>query len=58
MVAGCVILINGCRVGTGRSYSGPSMELSDWFELGYGKKVPVRFRVEKSAPVQYSISEV
>ncbi len=51
----CKWLPGGCRVELPGSGSGPGTELSGRFGLGYEKKVPVRVRVDKSAPVQYSI---
>ena len=50
----CKWLPDGCRVKLVGSGSGPGKKLSGRFGLGYEKKVSVRVRVEKSAPVQYS----
>ena len=47
-------LPGGYRVKLSGLDSGPGTKLSGRFGLGYGKKVPVRFRVKKSAPAQYS----
>jgi hypothetical protein len=58
MLFGCLITVNGCRATTGWTNPGPGTKLLGRFGLEYEKRVLVWIRVEKSAPVQYSIIEL